>query len=70
MKYIIPIFLLLVLFLSGCNVTDVAGTLDEISNETIDRYVNRVVVCPEPYMRFSHGCCKDVNNNSICDANE
>ena len=53
-KIIIPFFLLIIVFLSGC-----------IQQET-----RKEIVCNKPYIRVGTECCLDQNDNNICDTDE
>lgn len=67
MKIIIPIiFLLAIIFLSGCEQMD----LSKISEDDINRITEQVIVCESPYIRHASGCCLDQNSNNICDNDE
>ncbi len=58
--------IVLVLFLGACEELD----LSEVSDADIERISEKVIVCERPYMRFASGCCLDVDDNNICDADE
>jgi coenzyme F420-reducing hydrogenase delta subunit len=56
----------LVLFslLYGCTNGNI--DLSKVSQED----VNKVIVCPDKYIRFGSSCCLDTNSNGICDSDE
>ncbi len=63
-KYCLILFVILALFLTGC---------ENISEETIKDLAENVdvgIVCNDPYIRHGAECCLDQNSNNICDTDE
>lgn len=62
MKNATPLLLFSIFFLVACENLDVSKLTQED--------INKLIVCPDSYMRFASGCCLDVNGNGICDDDE
>jgi len=57
-KFILPVFLLGLIFLSACNT--VGDAIQDIGSS-----------CNQPYFEYKSGdCCLDTNDNNICDSDE
>ena len=63
---LLGIFLLLIMFISGCEWIDIS----QLSDEELQNIAKEVIVCDSPYIRHEVGCCLDQNTNSICDKDE
>jgi hypothetical protein len=57
---------ILLSLLCGCDKIDIS----KITDQDMNRISQNLIVCNKPYMRYSSGCCLDVNNNSVCDLDE
>ena len=62
MKRIIFSLIILTFLITACDNVD----LSKVSAED----VNKVIVCPDKYIRFGSSCCLDANDNKICDKDE
>jgi len=65
-KLILFSFIILALFLAGCENVDVS----KMSDADLQRVADKAIVCNAPYIRFATGCCLDQNTNGICDSDE
>jgi len=60
------LFLLLIMFISGCEGIDIS----QLSDEDLERISEKAIVCNAPYIRYAADCCLDQNDNKICDRDE
>ena len=44
--------------------------LSKLSDKDLEKVSKELIVCNQPYIRYSTGCCLDKNNNAICDNDE
>lgn len=64
--WLIGIFVILLIFVNGCQGID----LSDVSDEDIEKVTDKTIICNAPYMRQGMDCCLDANSNSICDDDE
>jgi len=65
LNFIIYILIfVLISFIYGCSSDNI--DLSKVSEED----VNKVIVCPDDYIRFGSSCCLDIDKNKICDKDE